>query len=329
MAVKGTNAFDGFGRPLYFTTKTNLVFDDTGKSLDALLRKITAQTDKESFVYSAAGFPEVGDPKCLYCDGGDLYYWDSAQSAYEKIVSETTSDALEKSHTHQNKSIIDAVTKAYTTEESEKLARASESAKSAIQEISIGSETYSGVTAILPVYPTRESLQIDQVDNTPDLDKPLSNLAAQEFSNVREELQRESARAAEAERLCAENVETESQRAALAEGEIRSSLEASKSHWDDKYTKAEIDQRIYANSPIPLTADDDIDAVVTAGLYDITATINGILCRWLLFVALTRLNEETALARQTAYPISGDSPTAPITRYQYLLDTDLAWSPWY
>lgn len=329
MAVKGTNAFDGFGRPLYFTTKTNLVFDDTGKSLDALLRKITAQTEKESFVYSAAGFPEIGDSKCLYCDGGDFYFWDSEKSTYEKVVSATAAEALEKSHTHQNKSVIDAITRAYTAEESEKLARAAESAKSAVQEITIGSEKYSGVTANLPAYPTRESLHVDQVDNTPDLDKPLSNSATQEFLSIRGELQGESARASEAERLLAENLESESQRAALAEEEIRSGLETNKSSWDDKYTRAEIDQRIYANSPIPLTADDDIDAVVTVGLYDITATINGTLCRWLLFVALTRLNEETALARQTAYPISGDSPTAPITRYQYLLDTDLAWSPWY
>lgn len=299
MPLKVTYPYDKNGQPLRLVGNTNIIFDGSGTPLDLILSKISKEAAKKKFLFSSNGFPDVGDPDCLYCDATDFYVWDETGLNYKKIISETASSALEKAHSHANKIILDAVTKAYTIEEGQKLSTASDLAATAIQNIKVGAAEMvkSGSEVVLPVYPDRNSLAIDQVDNTSDLDKPISHSTANEFTAVRNELaennnraevaedilktalQDEEARAKESENTIKnsleaevlraqsveqtneENLSNEIARATSAEEEIRADISTNKPVWDDKYTKNEVDNKFSALE----TAIDWKEAVDTYG----------------------------------------------------------------
>lgn len=227
MALKTAYPYDKNGRPLWLVGNTKAIFDDKGISLADLLSRISEEASKETFLFTQNGFPDIGDGKCLYCDGTDFYAWDTTNQSYKKIISETASSAMEKAHTHINKAILDAVTKAYTIEEAEKLDATTAAANSAIQNIRIGSDRIakSGNEVVLPVYPTRKSLNVDFVDNTHDIDKPISTAAANEFRSVRGEISTESARAKEAESTLSNDIQSENTRATTEEEKINKSIQ--------------------------------------------------------------------------------------------------------
>lgn len=227
MGLKSTYAYDKNGRPLFLVGNTKNIFDDKGNPLESILSQISGEAAKKRFYFSSVGFPNVGDSDCLYCDGSDFYIWDAGQAKYSSIISETASSALEKAHSHANKVILDAVTKAYTVEDHEKLLAAASAASTAVQSIKIGDQELakSGSEVVLPSYPTRTDLQIDQVDNTSDLDKPVSNATADEFKTVRSELSAESLRATNAETNLSNSISQETSRAVEAEKQLTDTLQ--------------------------------------------------------------------------------------------------------
>lgn len=228
MGLKSTYAYDKNGRPLFIVGNTKNIFDDNGKPLESILSQISGEAAKKRFYYSSTGFPDVGDSDCCYCDGYDFYIWDTDKSKYETIISQTASSALEKAHSHSNKIILDSITKAFTEEELEKLNMAATTASTAIQSIKIGTQEYakSGSEVTLPTYPTRSSLEIDLVDNTSDLDKPVSNATADEFKAIRSELSTETLRATTAESSLSNSISQESLRAIEAEKQTDEALQA-------------------------------------------------------------------------------------------------------
>lgn len=243
MALRTAYPYDKNGRPLWLVGNTKAIFDDKGTSLADLLSRISDEASKETFLFAQNGFPDIGDVKCLYCDGTDFFAWDVSNQSYKKIISETASSALEKAHSHINKAILDAVTKAYTIEESEKLESTITVANSAIQNIRIGSDriSKSGNEVVLPAYPTRKSLNVDFVDNTHDIDKPISTATASEFRNVRSEISSESARATEAEIKLSNDILSEITRATTEEEKINKSIE-------DEVTRATISEKANADA---------------------------------------------------------------------------------
>lgn len=228
MGLKSTYAYDKNGRPLFIVGNTKNVFDDNGKPLESILSQISGEAAKKRFYYSSTGFPDVGDSDCCYCDGYDFYIWDSDKAKYETIISQTASSALEKAHSHSNKIILDSITKAFTEEDLAKLNLAAATASTAIQSIKIGTQEYakSGSEVTLPTYPTRSSLEIDLVDNTSDLDKPVSNATADEFKAIRSELSSETLRATTTESSLSNSISQESLRAIEAEKQTDEALQA-------------------------------------------------------------------------------------------------------
>lgn len=248
MGLNATYPYDKNGRPLRLIGSTKYIYDDKGVSLESTLSQISNEALKKRFYFSLSGFPDVGDSDCLYCNGTDFYVWDTGASKYSNIISETASSALEKAHTHANKIILDAVTKAFTVEDFETLYTTANTAATAVQSIKIGEKELvkSGSEVVLPVYPTRDSLEINMVNNTSDLDKPISNSAAEEFQTVRNELANESSRAESAEKANNEAITAEISRATLAEEALQSIVNINKPIWDDKYTKNEVDNKFSA-----------------------------------------------------------------------------------
>ena len=126
----------------------------------------------------AIELPESGAPKVKIGDGVKTFSELEYIAMTPAEVQEAIKTVVANSHTHSNKSILDQITAAFTTELKTKYDTASTSAGTAIQSVKItasGEELKSGTSVVLPAYPTKTSLGLDKVNNTADKDKSVAS----------------------------------------------------------------------------------------------------------------------------------------------------------
>lgn len=102
------NLFDIDGNPIFPINYTSFVLDTQGKTLDEILKELSVSDIKPYDNMSL--FPQVGSSKYLYIDmeKNAIYRYDESSSNYIPL-SNTDQSVIESKHTHDNKSILDAI----------------------------------------------------------------------------------------------------------------------------------------------------------------------------------------------------------------------------